>query len=221
MADYNKNIADIVSAIQKWEEGGSISTLKNALNLLNETIYLLEKYPEFDDRNLWFRTSPKRVYLDIDGVLGDFEQHFLKYLNLDLKSPDDWNDWRFRTYFEQVAHDEKFWMTIPPIVQSKDIVYPIAGYCTSRPIDDKVTLAWLEENGFPMVDFINVKDKKKSVFLSEKCDVFIDDGIYNFIDCQKNQINCYLMTRPHNTKYNAGLWRINSFGEFMDKLVAV
>ena len=177
-------------------------------------------YPEGDNRQQWFKRLFKKVYLDIDGILADFESHFLKYLKLPGYHAVDWNDPRFRDNFYKIAKDDKFWAGIKPLISPQDIKYPIAGYVTARPISDNLTQAWLDQYGFPKVELINVGfDGDKVKILKEKeCDVFVDDLIKNFIECQSNGILCYLMTRPHNEKYNVGHYRVNNFQEFLDKL---
>ena len=176
-------------------------------------------YPQGDDRNLWYKKPIKRVYLDIDGVLADFEKHFLHYLGLPLNHPTDWNDYRFRENFKRIENDEKFWSGIPAIVSPESLDYPIAGYVTARPIHDSITNQWLAGKGFPSGDMINVGSQASKVkALSGKCDVFVDDSIYNFTELNAAGINCYLMTRPHNAKYDVGFKRVYSISEFLNKV---
>ena len=73
--------------------------------------------------------------------------------------------------------------------------------------------------GFPSGDMINVGSQASKVkALSGKCDVFVDDSIYNFTELNAAGINCYLMTRPHNAKYDVGFKRVYSISEFLNKV---
>lgn len=176
-------------------------------------------YPQGDDRNLWFKRPIKRLYLDIDGVLADFEKHFLTYLNLPMDHPTDWNDYRFRDKFSEIENDLTFWSGIPRIFDPAEFDYPIKGYVTARPIDNQLTSAWLECAGFPKGELINVGSNGSKVeILKEKCDVFVDDSIYNFTELQSAGVTCFLMSRPHNKKYNVGFYRVQDIKDLLKRL---
>ena len=46
----------------------------------------------------------------------------------------------------------------------------------------------------------------------------LDDSIKNFVELNSNGILCYLMTRPHNSKYDVGHLRMDSMEQFINNL---
>lgn len=176
-------------------------------------------YPKGDDRDLWFKKPLKRLYLDIDGVLADFEKHFLTYLDLPMNHPTDWNDYRFRENFKMIEKDNAFWVSIPRLFDPAEFDYPIAGYVTARPIGNEITNRWLQNYGFPKGDLVNVGSNGSKVeFLKEKCDIFVDDSIYNFMELQRVGVTCFLMSRPHNKKYDVGYFRVQDIKELLKRI---
>lgn len=161
-----------------------------------------------------------KVWLDIDGVIADFEQYFLKYLNLPLHPPSDWEDTRFKNNIDLVNGDDFFWENIPPLIKSSEITYPISGYCTARNCNNKTILKWLDKHNFPKAELVNVgkNGSKGKILLAKGCNVMIDDSIKNFVDINLAGVLCYLHTRNHNLKEDVGHFRVNNMQEFMKQV---
>lgn len=221
---FSESLGSVKRHIAAFNRGEDIDPdlgthhLANAAWGLLSIITFQKTLPHLDDRDHWWKKPKKRVWLDLDGCCVSLEEPFLEHFGLPPEHPTDWDDFRFRELLPEVADDPEFWANLPRLCEPCDLIYPISGYCTSRTIDDEVTQKWLDDNGFPRKPLINVRGAKKSEALKGICDVFVDDGFHNFCDLQQNGIPCYLMTRPHNAKYDVGTWRVNSLQEFFLKV---
>lgn len=223
--NWSSVMASVKRHIASWEFGEDFDPeigtnhLGNAAFGLMALLDFYESYPQGDDRRHWFKKPLKRVWLDMDGVVCSFEQHFLEYLDLPRDPANDWDDPRFRNNYKRIAGDENFWLSMPPLVDPRAFSYPISGYCTSRSCNKEVTSSWLSKNGFPAAPLISLEfGQSKVEALKNECDIFIDDSIKNFIELQSNGILCYLKTRPHNEKYNVGHFRVDSLEQFFEKV---
>lgn len=225
--DWGDTIAAVERHIQAWKMGQSVDELgTHPLSNAAWGLFALMQYeyshPELDSRDLWYKKPFKKLWLDLDGVLLNFEGQLLKWLGLpDDNHPNDWNDPIFRHGYDKIKNNPDFWKSMDSLIDANDIRYPIAGYCTSRStVDNSITQEVLDRFRFPTAPLINSGHEPKSKFLLEVgCEIMVDDSINNFVDCQSNGISCFLMSRPHNMKYNVGNWRINNLQELFDKLM--
>lgn len=160
-----------------------------------------------------------KIWYDLDGVICDFEKHFLRWLELPEHSPTDWSDSRFVNNLHRIRWDDLFWISIPKLINAEEITYPIEGYCTARDCHNWVIKKWLKINGFPEASLYNVGfNGNKTKALEGRCDIMVDDSVHNYTELNKSGIKCYLMTRPHNVKESVGEDRVNNIGEFMKKI---
>lgn len=219
IASLTRHLLAFESGEDYDKETGELHTAHIMCNAAFATEYY-KIFLEGDNRELWFKKPIKKVYLDLDGVIAEFEQYFLSYFKLPLDKPTDWNDYRFRDNMYKAKDNEDFWLSCPTLINPKDIIYPISGYCTSRDCHKEIVREWLNMNGFPSVDLICLKmgESKLEALKSVGCEIFLDDSIYNFMELNSNNIICYLMTRPHNEKYNVGYYRVNDITDFFDKI---
>lgn len=145
-----------------------------------------------------------RIGLDIDGVCAGFQEYFSEYFNLEGGPPTDWDDPRYRENYPKIEYDENFWVKLPKLFDPNELIFTPCVYITARSIDSSITQRWLDENGFPKAPLVTVGFNGSKI---ESCkehmvDIFLDDSYRNFTDLINSQINCCLITRSHNTKYN-------------------
>lgn len=219
------SIGSVLRHIELWKSGEDYDELQthhlaNAAWGLMALLEYSETHPELDNRRHWFKQPIKKVFMDLDGVICDFEKHFIEYLDLPHETHTDWNDPVFRTNFHKIESDEEFWLSLPPIIDPIEITYPISGYCTSRSVPTEITQKWLDTHKFPRVKLISLGlgESKLAALKEAGCEVMIDDSITNFMELQSNGILCYLKTRPHNTKYDVGIYRVDNVAEFFNKI---
>lgn len=156
-----------------------------------------------------------RIYLDLDGTCLEFVAHFFSYLGLPDHPPTEWDDPRIRENFHRIEADENFWLTMP--VKDNNFSFLVAGYITSRPIANEVTVRSLRSHGFPEAPCITLGlGQKKSDHLPED-GILIDDGLHNFHEIVAAGKKCILYTTTYNQDFDTHL-RIDSLSE-LDRLV--
>lgn len=227
--EWSKTMASVERHIAEWKAGKDVDDDLSTHNLANAmwglaAIMEFEKtHPELDDRDHWYNRPIKKIFLDIDGVLAAFEEQFFKYypdIERNNLSPHDWADHRFTSRLQELRDNEEFWLSMPTLIDSKDICYPIAGYCTARSISEEWIKTWLQSNLFPDAQLLRVNfgESKVKKLKEAGCDIMIDDSINNFIELNSNGVTCFLNSRSHNLKYNVGYKRINDLKTFFENL---
>lgn len=160
------------------------------------------------------------IWLDIDGVVADFEQYFLSYLNIKDKShPENWEDEKFKSNFHKIEFDENFWLSIPPIKDATlNSLQFVRGFCTARSISSSVSEKWLLEKlnlcDKPVIT-VGFDNSKVEALKKVGCDIFIDDSIHNYIELNRNGVLTYLKTRPHNQNIRGINKRLEVINEFL------
>jgi len=173
-------------------------------------------HPEYDNRPKASLSMP-RIALDIDEVLADWVGHWSNKFGMSEK-PAYWNfDKDIKAKFEMLKDDKNFWLSIPPLVDPKGLPFEPVGYVTSRNIPQEWTEEWLQLNGFPSTPVITVghNESKVEAIKSLNAERFVDDRYENWVEINKAGIPCYLMTQPHNSRYDVGSLRINSLSDII------
>lgn len=179
---------------------------------------LLEQYtthPELDDRrNTYFN---KRVALDIDGVIADFEGAFCERFGLQSRN----NHWHFtyewKRHRDELKNDKDFWLNMKPLVDGSKLPFEPCAYVTNRQIPVEWIEEWLESNGFPCEPVYSTSDKKVEVLKNIGVDLFVEDCYSNFVELNNSGVFCYLIDRPYNSKFNVGHRRIYSLDEIVKR----
>lgn len=207
-----------VAAIEKREDYDKESGLLHAAHVACNAHFLTAYYriyPQGDDRPHSYLNTIK-YGLDIDGVLADFDAHLCNTVGIDLHKVTHWNDPVIKKYYNDIKHDENFWLTMPKLIKPEDIPFEVHCYITSRSIDTEITKKWLYDNGYPDAPVFTVGHNapKVEVALQSGVDIFIDDKFENFVQLNKAGICTFLMDAPHNQKHDVGYKRISNFEIF-------
>lgn len=178
-----------------------------------------KNHPEFDDRpNTFF---DKKVALDIDGVLADFNKSVKEKYNI-KNNPDHWYysyEFKKSELWSELSQDKDFWLNLEPLIKGEELPFDPVCYVTSRPVPKEWCEEWLEKNNFPCVP-VHVAngskvDKLKELTEIHNIDWFVDDRYDNFVELNKNGIFTYLFDQPWNSKYDVGHKRIKSLNDLV------
>lgn len=218
---WMETLGAIQRHLEAFKEGEDLDPELKTRHLANAawglfTLMEFEKtHPELDDRPHKY-LKPKRIGLDIDDVLAEWVEPFVKVA--EVPRPQSW-------YFGFLEHVDRmvnsgfdyteFMRNLPVKTKPEDIPFEPVCYITNRTHTDvSVAEEWLKKNGFAQVPVIQTAEKVKAA-KEMKLDVFVDDKFETFVAMNNAGILCYLYDAPHNQRYNVGYRRIKSLKELV------
>lgn len=212
-----------LAAYENGEDFDKETNLLHAAHIAWNAMALVSHYkyhPQLDDR-LHFYKFDKKIGLDIDGVLADFNGKMDELTNGAVGNPTHWNCPILGKKFAEVKTDPEFWLSLKPMCKPIDLPFEPHCYITSRSIDPAVTKAWLDNNGFPEATIycVGIGESKVEVAKNAGIDYFIDDYYKNFVELNKAGICTFLLTRSYNTRYEVGYKRITDFQDFKNRFL--
>lgn len=200
---------------------GELHIAQVAWNALCLTSYY-KHFPQGDNRWQRYLHIPK-IGLDIDGVICEWTKPWIKYHNL----PSMPTSWFFdRDIVEKFGEMRKkkvldnFYLGLPVLTRPEDIPFEPHCYCTSRPVDTRITERWLHKHGFPARPVLTVPlgTSKVEVLKKAGVEIFVDDRFDNFVELNKAGIPTFLFDAPHNQRYlDIGYKRIKTLKELIKK----
>jgi len=206
-----------LSAIESGEDYDHETGMLHADHLQCNAHFLsayYEIYPQGDDRpNTFF---DKRVALDIDGVLADFNVAVRDKYGIE-NTPHAWYySYKFNSeMWKELSKDKEFWVNIPHYFDGSDLKFEPVAYVTHRNIPKEWCEEWLEKNHFPCVPVHVVNGSKVKVLKDLDLDIFIDDKYLNFTELNKEGIFTYLLDREWNHRYDVGHKRIYDINDIV------
>lgn len=189
---------------------------------------MMKAHPELDDRPKFWQKE-RKIALDIDGVLANFYEAFVKEATArGIGTPDamyenqfHWNLlYSHHPLWEIIHKDEE---AVEDFFVNKVQPFPVevpfepTCYITARKIDSRITQRWLEKHNFPCVPVYSTNEQSKvDILVKNQIDIFVDDAFHNFVDINNSGLTfCYLMDAPYNRKYDVGHMRIYKLSDII------
>lgn len=213
---WSKCLASLKRHLNAFERGIDCdheTGLYHMSHIATNALFLLQYYkifPQGDDRPKDYMSNFK-IGLDIDEVIADWMAAYMHRYKIESR-PGNWLfDREIRSRFNLLTNDKDFWLNIPVLTNPQDIPFEPHCYITSRPSSTHAwTLEWLNKNGFAAAPVYTVSGSKVEAAIESGLDWFIDDRYENFVELNKAGICTFLLSRPHNIKYDVGFRRIDS-----------
>lgn len=144
------------------------------------------------------RRSPN-IFLDIDEVIFKWNKAYAD--RFETKIPKSWVNSNLMSKRLKILSEEKdFWLNLP--IKNFPNFTP-RGFVSARGIPKTWSKESLVKNQIPgrsNLYQVHWGQSKIELLKSLNCDIFIDDRIETFKECQQNGIFCLLMDASHNQK---------------------
>ena len=148
------------------------------------------------------------IYLDIDDVIFDWGKAYAKRYN--TTPPKYWTNSKLKSdRLHELSKEKDFWLNLP-IKNIPDFIP--AGFVSARGIPKAWTIESLQIHRIPgrsNVNQVHWGQSKLSLLKDLQTDIFVDDKVATFKECNKNGVFCLLMTAPHNVNLKTP-YRINN-----------
>lgn len=134
-----------------------------------------------------------KTSLDIDGVLADFYEPYIRKFGIPKTSYDI-----TKNVYGILKKDKDFWLSLPVINRPN---FKVHQYTTSRCIPKSWIKEYLNNSCMPIAPVYQLYSHCLSKVPKIKmggCDVHIDDSLQVFIDCNLNNVPCLLMDNQSN-----------------------
>lgn len=209
--EWTSVIASCMRHIESFRSGkdfdeSGLLHIAHAMTNLSFIIEFYETHPELDDRKKFWRNNNKRIGLDLDGVIFDFNKAYEDKFNVKM-NPYWSTNYKMSEHLKELEQDKDFWVNLPLLNKPK---CEIAAYITSRSIPTEWIMESIEKNGLPCAPVIAIPWGASKVESLKKANInfYVDDKFENFQEINEAGITCYLMDSPANKYYDVGKMRI-------------
>jgi uncharacterized HAD superfamily protein len=136
-----------------------------------------------------------RIGLDIDDVICNFYYPYLERFGNPTTDGEI-----TRNVTRILVNDKDFWLNLP--IKHRPNFTPSL-YCTKRYHPKQWSKKFLEINNLPVAPIYQVycQISSKAPRIKGRVDVFVDDSISNFIDCNLRGVPCLLMDSEYNQQW--------------------
>jgi len=217
---FSNCLASLKRHLTAFEKGEDVDPESGLLHLSHVAtnvaflIWTMKHRPDMDDR-YHLKKDELPIGLDIDEVLCDFIGGYTAKFG--VETPEFWNfDPKFEQRIASVKNDKEFWLNLKPLIKPNHLNFEPHCYITSRSIPVEWTIEWLNAHGFPHKPVYCVPFNCSKVDVAHRSGirVFIDDRYENYRDLNQAGICTFLMSQPHNLRYDVGYRRIHDLSKF-------